>query len=196
MIDRLSQCDEALLNKLKGLMLPNELGVITEVPVLYIDPEKELQLETKPAIVIYRAGVYPDNNRWTNDLFYDNLQYAENGDLVQVDERDAPDPYNVYYGIRLFYEYQEDGVELNNHIMKILRRGAYLNIGEYKYDMFFVSYRNPDVTYRDFGEIKENEQRTFVEQYLYRVETELDNATRITKRTSLELVVNTETKNP
>ena len=195
MIDRLSQVDEAIINKLKGLKVLDSSGEPTEVPVMYIVPEKELVVDKKPSIAIYRAGVYPDNNRWTNDLFYDNFQHS-NGNLVQVDERDAPDPYNVYYGIRLFYEYQEDGVELNNHIMKVLRRGAYLNIGDHKYDIFFVSYKNPDVTYRDFGEIKGNDDRLFVEQYLFRVETELDNAERTTKKTSIELIVNTSTKNP
>lgn len=194
MIDKLSQCDEAMKSRLKGLMLPDAFGTLNEVPVLYIVPEKELVVEQKPAIAFYRAGVYPDNNRWTNDLFYDNLQFNEVGDLVQLDERNAPDPYNVYYGIRLFYEFQEDGVELNNHIMKVLRRGSYLTIGANNYDVFFVSYKNPDVTYRDFGEIKESEDRTFVEQYLFRLETELDNSERITKKTSLELIVTTETK--
>jgi hypothetical protein len=160
-----------------------------EVPVMYIDPEVEFVPDVKPSIAIYRAGIYPDDYRWTNDKFYDNPKYDDStGDLVSVDEREAPDPYQVYYGIRLYYSYQMDGVILTKHLMKQLRRSSYLDIGGDQYDVMFVSYKNPSSTYKDFGELKENEPREFSEQYLYKVQMELDTAPRETVNVSQELV--------
>jgi hypothetical protein len=187
------QCDLAFINKLKGLKIANEYDELIEVPVLYITPEKEAKIETLPAIAIYRAGVFQNDVRWTNDKFYDNYQFNVDGDPIKVDERDAPDPFDIYYGIRVLYEYHEDGIILNNHIMKSFRRGSYLTIGTHNYDILYVSYRNPDNTYRDFGEIKQNEKRKFVEQYVFKVEIELDNAVRTTLNTSLETIITTHT---
>lgn len=188
MITDFSQCDEALINKLKGLIIEGE-----EVPVLYINPEKEFVISKHPSIVIYRSGVYPDNYRWTNDRFYDNYVYTGDGTPTTVDEREAPIPYNLYYGIRIYYKYQEDGAKLSTYINSVLKRGAYVEIGGDHYDIVFVSYRNPNATYKEFGEQKENEDREFVEQYLYRLEIELDIAQRTTKKLSKELIIRTKT---
>ena len=191
MITDFSQCDEALINKLKGLIIEGE-----EVPVLYISPEKEFVISKYPSIVIYRSGVYPDNYRWTNDKFYDNLTFSEDGTPLSVDEREAPIPYNLYYGIRIYYKYQEDGARLSTYINSVLKRGAFVEIGGDKYDILFVSYRNPNATYKDFGEQREKDDREFVEQYLYRLEIELDISQRITKRLSEGLIINVDTKQP
>ncbi len=191
MITDFSQCDEALINKLKGLIIEGE-----EVPVLYINPEKEFVISKYPSIVIYRSGVYPDNYRWTNDKFYDNLTFSEDGTPLSVDEREAPIPYNLYYGIRIYYKYQEDGARLSTYINSVLKRGAFVEIGGDKYDIVFVSYKNPNATYKDFGEQREKDDREFVEQYLYRLEMELDISQRTTKRLSEGLIINTDTKQP
>ena len=190
MITDFSQCDEALINKLKGLIIEGE-----EVPVLYINPEKEFVTSKHPSIAVYRSGVYPDNYRWTNDRFYDNLAFNEDGTPL-VDEREAPVPYNLYYGIRIYYKYQEDGAKLSTYINSVLKRGAYIEIGGDKYDILFVSYKNPNATYKNFGEQREKEDREFVEQYLYRLEIELDISQRTTKKLSEELIINTDTKQP
>jgi len=191
MITDFSQCDEALINKLKGLIIEGE-----EVPVLYISPEKEFVISKYPSIVIYRSGVYPDNYRWTNDKFYDNLTFSEDGTPLSVDEREAPIPYNLYYGIRIYYKYQEDGARLSTYINSVLKRGAFVEIGGDKYDIVFVSYKNPNATYKDFGEQREKDDREFVEQYLYRLEMELDISQRTTKRLSEWLIINVDTKQP
>ena len=191
MITDFSQCDEALINKLKGLIIEEE-----EVPVLYISPEKEFVISKYPSIVIYRSGVYPDNYRWTNDKFYDNLTFSEDGTPLSVDEREAPIPYNLYYGIRIYYKYQEDGARLSTYINSVLKRGAFVEIGGDKYDIVFVSYKNPNATYKDFGEQREKDDREFVEQYLYRLEIELDISQRTTKKLSKELIINVNTKQP
>ncbi len=183
MITDFSQCDEALINKLKGLIIEGE-----EVPVLYISPEKEFVISKYPSIVIYRSGVYPDNYRWTNDKFYDNITYIVDGIPISIDEREAPIPYNLYYGIRIYYKYQEDGARLSTYINSVLKRGAFVEIGGDYYDIVFVSYRNPNATYKEFGEQKEKEDREFVEQYLYKLEIELDIAPRVTKPVSQQVI--------
>lgn len=194
MIEDFRKVDNAILQKLKGLQVLNEYGELTDVDVIYINPEVEFKVSKYPAFIVYRQGIYPDNYRWTNDKFYDNPQYDETGNLVKVDEREAPDPYNIYYGIRLYYEFQKDGVKLNQHIMSKLRRGSYLDIDGTQYDVFFVSYRNPEATYRTYGQLQQKNQREFYEQYLYKVEIELDNATRETVPISLGLVSNINTQ--
>lgn len=191
MISDFSQCDEALVKKLRGLVIDNE-----EVPVLFVSPEKEFVTSKLPSIVVYRSGVYPDNFRWTNDKFYDNITFNEDGIPISVDEREAPIPYNLYYGIRIYYEYQEDGAKLSTYINSVLKRGAFIEVGGDQYDIVFVSYKNPNATYKEFGEQKENKDREFVEQYLYRLEIELDIAQRTTKKLSKELIINTDTKQP
>ena len=182
---------EALINKLKGLVIEGE-----EVPVLYINPEKEFVTSKHPSIAVYRSGVYPDNFRWTNDRFYDNITFNEDGIPTSIDEREAPIPYNLYYGIRVYYKYQEDGARLSTYINSVLKRGASIEVGGDQYDIVFVSYKNPNATYKEFGEQRENEDREFVEQYLYRLEIELDIAQRTTKKLSEELIINTDTKQP
>ena len=191
MITDFSQCDEALINKLKGLIIEGE-----EVPVLYINPEKEFVTSKHPSIAVYRSGVYPDNYRWTNDRFYDNLTFSGYGTPLSVDEREAPIPYNLYYGIRIYYKYQEDGAKLSTYINSVLKRGAFVEIGGDKYDIVFVSYKIPNATYKDFGEQREKDDREFVEQYLYRLEMELDISQRTTKRLSEWLIINVDTKQP
>lgn len=189
MITDFSQCDEAMITKLSGLSIDGK-----EVPVIYITPEREFRPSVLPTIAIYRAGVYPDNRRWTNDKFYDNPSFRDDGSLQTLDEREAPIPYMIYYAIRIFYEYQEDGARLNSFINTVLKRGAYAEIGGECYDIVFISYRNPEITYKDFGEQKENEEREFVEQYLYKLEIELDVANRQTVGVSKELIIKTQQK--
>lgn len=192
-ITDITQCDTALIEKLSGLKVDDGQGNMIDVPVVYIDPEVEFVASVLPTIAVYRAGIYPDPYRWTNDKFYDNPVYDENGELVSVNEREAPDPYTIYYGIRIFYEYQIDGALVNKHLLTKLRRGAYLSIGGDLYDVLFVSYKNPEATYRTFGELKENEQREFYEQFLYKVQIELDNATRAEVKVSKDLVTQVTT---
>lgn len=187
MIKDFSQCDGAIINLLRGVKANGE-----EVPVIYINPEKEFVIAKYPTIAVYRAGIYPDNWRWTNDKFYDNISFDEEGNPISIDEREAPIPYNVYYGIRIYYQFQEDGMEINSQLLYILRRGAYVEIDGIKYDLEYVSYRNPNATYKDFGEQKENEDREFVEQYMYKLEVELDGAERVSKHLAKELVINVD----
>jgi|SRR3712207_3521581 len=169
MINDLRQVDKAFKDKLEGLKIEDK-----EVPVLYINPEGELKVEEYPAIVIFRSGAYPDNNRWYNDTIKYDWEYYSNGAPKSVKEKPNPLPYNIYYSVRLYYQYQSDGVVMNTHMMRVLDRVAYLPIEGDKYDVQFVSYKNPNATYREFGTVKENKEREFIDQYLYKVEINLE----------------------
>jgi hypothetical protein len=180
MINTIQPVDDALKLKLDGLIVKDTDGTDYTVPVFFIDPEKEFSSEKYPYIAYYRAGIYPDNARWTNDLFYDDPTFdSSSGDLMAVKARKAPVPYAVYYGIRLYYQYNEDGVQMNTYMLTNLPRGAYLEMSGEKYDIEFISFKNPNSTYREFGVIKGNKPREFVDQYLYKVSIELDNAVRV-----------------
>lgn len=172
-VTNFSEIDVALVGKLRGLVIDGK-----DVPVVYINPEKEFTPPSLPMIAIYRNGVHPDTSRWTNDTFYSDYVLDGNGTPISVNQREAPSPYNVYYGVRIFYEFQEDGAYLNTHISSVTRRGAFVVIDGDSYDIFFVSYKNPYATLKEFGELRENKPREFVEQYLIRIETELDFGTK------------------
>jgi len=208
MITDFRQVDEAMKSKLEGCKLIRN-GIEFTVPVVYIDPEKEFRkvipgedlsnceldennqvifnqgdyyAYTQPTIAFYRAGIFPDNERWDNNTLYDNPEYDNTNSLIGMTGRRAPDPYLIYYGIIFYYDFQQEGVLINRHIINSLRRGAFLTIEGDSYDVFFLSYRNPNTTYKDFGDMQEKEVRLFSEQYLFKVEGELDLGVRKPKK--------------
>lgn len=176
MITDLRQVDQAFKDKLEGLKIGDKV-----VPVIYINPEGEFKLEEYPAIVVFRSGAYPDDERWYNDVIRYDYEYWANGAPKSSKEKPNPLPYNIYYSVRLYYDYQGDGVQLNTHMMRTLHRGSYLPIGDDKYDVLFVSYKNPNATYREFGVVKENKDREFIDQYLYKVEINLETGIEVDK---------------
>lgn len=165
----IEQYDKAIMDKLRGLTID---GI--EVPVLYISPDKEFRDSKLPCFTVNRSGVYPDMYRWQNEYYYDNEQYDEEDNLITVDVRERPHPYSFYYGIRVNYEFQEDGMLMTQHLQRTIRRGASIVIDGYSFDIEFVSYKNPSATYKDFGEIKSKERREFTEQYLFKIQGALD----------------------
>lgn len=171
----IEQYDRAIMEKLQGL-------VIDDVPVevLYVSQEKESRESKLPCFTIHRAGAYPDMYRWQNDVIYDNEVYDIDGNLESVDVRERPHPYLFYYGIRINYEYQEDGMLMTQHLHKALKRGTTITLDGYSFDVEFVSYKNPSATYKDFGEFKAKDRREFSEQYLFKVLGALDFTERVT----------------
>lgn len=170
MITQLSQVDRAVQNALAGLIID---GV--EVPSLYINPEdvSEFKADNYPSIVFYRSGAYPDVYREITDKIYAPI-FDQDGFVTSVNEKSNPTPLNVYYGIRLYYKFNEDGAYMNTFILQKFPRVSAINIDGELYDIVFVSYKNPNATYREFGVIKKNEPREFTDQYLYRVEINLE----------------------
>lgn len=169
MITTLRQVDEAFQKKISGCKIGDK-----EVPVYYIDPEGEFTPEVYPAMAVFRSGAYQDFNRYSNDTFEFDVVLNSEGNKQSSKRSPNPEPYNVYYSIRLYYNYQSDGTDMNTFVMRTLNRTAYLPIDGDKYDVGFVSYKNPNATYREFGVIKENKEREFIDQYLFKVEMNLD----------------------
>jgi hypothetical protein len=180
MITKIETVDTAFYNKLVGMATTDDEGNAQSIPVVYIDPEPEFKAEAYPSIVFYRMGIYPNTEKYINDVFYDNYTFDSSGNPLTVQKRNAPEPFIVYYGVRLYYQYQRDGLIMTDGLLARFRRGSYLDIDGDKYDASMVSYRNPNSSYRQFGEIKKDEPREFIDQYLYRVDIELDNAVRET----------------
>jgi hypothetical protein len=176
-----------MLEKLKGLIVTGDEGDI-EVPVIYINPDAEFKAESYPAFVICRSGAYPDVYRYSEDKYYE-YTYDSSGNPTSALERNNPEPYNIYYSIRLYYTYQRHGMELNTHIMKTLRRTAYLDIDNDTYDILFVSYKNPNATYREFGKFKEDQPDESIDQYLFRIEMNLEVDSPVQKQLLTQLPI-------
>lgn len=173
MITSLRQIDGAFKKHLEGLTITNAEGEEVLVPVHYINPEGEFQCEHYPAIVIFRSGAYPDQSRYSNNTYTISEDTSESGRLRSRKVIKNPEPYQIFYSVRLYYNYQSDGEAMNTFMMKQFKIGAYLEIEGGKYDTYLISYKNPNSTYREFGIIDEKKGREFIDQYLYRVDINL-----------------------
>ena len=170
MIESLMDVDKAFKEALMGLKVEDADGNLVDVPVCYINPESQFEVMKYPVFVIYRSGAYPDPARYSNDTYRVSTEYYSNGNPKSAQDIKNPEPYKIYYNVRLYYNYQVDGLSMNSYLMRKFKRGAYLEICGDKYDIDMVSYKNPNSTYREFGDIKENKEREFVDQYLYSID--------------------------
>ena len=128
-----------------------------------------------PCIVVFRNGVYPDVYGWRYDssTYIIDVEYNEQGLPIRGKEVKSTEPYNIYYGIRIYYEYLEDGADMNFFVTKRTRRGSYVVIDGEGFDLEFLSYKNPEGTYRTFGEVQEKEIKTYQDQYLFKLKADL-----------------------
>lgn len=183
MIKTVEQCDEAVVKHFKGLKIEDEEGNDREVPVVFISPQKqysedipdeyyEAVKDRLPCLVVFRDGIYPDVLGWRydNSTYYEDVIYDEKtGKPISGVEVKATEPYNIYYGVRAYYKYQSDGAKMNFFLTRKSKRGAYVIIDEEGYDFDFISYRNPEITYKTFGRMKEKNVRYHIDQYLYKL---------------------------
>lgn len=165
-VTSLMEVDEALINKLSGFKLGDY-----EVPVLFVNPTPEFQFEVFPSIVIFRNGVYPDIYSWRWGYGY---MYELDLENKAGTKREFPLPYLVYYSLRVYYQYQEDGAILNTYLNTKLHRGSYITINDENYDIFFVSYSNPNAGYKNYGEFEKDGRQLLFDQYLFKVSIDLD----------------------
>ena len=141
------------------------------VAVTYYTPDVDLlSVDKLPVIAIYRTNPFRDVSRWNNNHEYvDSPEYDERGNLVSVNTRRFPEPWAVLYGLRVVYESQQDGVELNNQILRRVSRDDVINIKGYNYLIEMETAGMWGSQYKDFGRI-ENGRRRFQERYNYRVD--------------------------
>lgn len=192
LLESIQIIDEAVINKMKSFATINS----TPVQVTYLNPEEEYTIETYPEIIIYRVGSFEETMRLTLSKLRDDFVY--NGDnLVQLSERDYPIPMNFLYVIRLYYEYQEDGAQMNLDMLKNLPPRpypCYITINNVDYDFVFDGHRLFRSSKDDFGLIKFKEtdnNRVFCDQYFYYFCSDLDLFAKETNTTVQEIIITT-----
>ena len=172
MLKSIQQLDGAMLEKLRGIKVRDEDGNIIEVPIKFISTDRGYEEPAKlPAIILYRNGVYPDvyGYRWDNSTYLVDKEYNENGDVIKAKEVPATQPYNAYYGVFLYYEYEEDGALMTMQVNKKLHRGSYLAIDGYGYDIEYLEYKHVGATFEQFGDRKKDEVKPKSERFLFRI---------------------------
>ncbi|AEZ50542.1 hypothetical protein F400_gp095 [Bacillus phage BCD7] len=179
------ELDLAFMQKLTGLIINGE-----EVPVHYFNPDLDVEEKVLPKIVFFRDTPFPDYSRLLTDDVEDNHVFDAEGKLIAVDRRQAPEPWSVMYNIRLYYEFQQDGVKILQHIRRRLplRRAELLVKGQ----LYPVEYQGARVwgaQYKDFGETKEG-KREFNDSLIYKVDFQLDVYDRVTHSITHDIILN------
>lgn len=195
--------DKAMKTKLSACTINSTL-----VPAIYINPEEEFVVETFPSIVFYRTSVVQDKQRTCTDVFKDN-PVITGGNLMQLSERKAPLAMKILYNIRLFYQYQSDGVILNAFMLKnfpprpypcflnVVTKDAVYNASNelvsaaelFPCDLEYINSVSPQSSSKFFGTINEaTEERTFCDQHLYWCEIDLDLFDRVVVKTVQEVI--------
>ena len=161
-ITSLEELDTALVERFMGIMIDGK-----EVPVYYYTPDIDLVKVEAPAIVIYRTNPFLDTSRITNDEYF--FDTTETG----VTKREHPEPWSALYSVKTLYEYQLDGIALNDKILRLFRRGGYLTVKNVDYHVEMTSAGLWGSQYKDFGRVEDG-QRKFQETYSYRIDFMLE----------------------
>lgn len=145
------------------------------VNIVYYSPDVDLnELKDLPAICIYRKQPFRDVSRWNNHHEYlDSPEYDEYGNLVAISKRKFPEPWAILYGLRVVYDMQIDGVELNNQILRKVERDDIIRIKGYPYLIELETAGMWGSQYKDFGRIEDGRRR-FNERYDYRIDVWLE----------------------
>ena len=197
-LNNISVLDEALIEKLEAVAFIGETTP-TPIPIIYVHPEEEFVAETFPSIIVYRLAQIRDGQRITLSKFRDKYVYDKDGKLTTLDERESPLPVKFLYAIRLYYEYNSDGAEMNLLMLRNFPpqpKPCYLTIDGYDYDLVYISHSllqsggEADFSTIKFKEI--DERRIFCDQYMYFCEASLDIFNAETKKTVKEIIVDTQ----
>lgn len=179
------ELDGGFQQKLSGCVVDG-----TTVPVSYMTPDVDFKPKTFPEIIFYRDDEYFDGRRWVNEPIIDNEQLNIEGNLVSIDKRRAPEPWNVLYVVVVYFKFQEDGAEISKFIRKKFARPASIMVGERQYDCINLPKSPQGAGYKDFGTVEKG-KREFADKYLFRVETILDIHDRETVKVVQDVVLNT-----
>jgi hypothetical protein len=189
-IHTLDELDLAMRNKLRGMSIDGNA-----IEPKYYSPDVDFIDAIPPAIIYYRSGQNPDPSRYSEDRVRDNPIYDADGNLLQYDVRNAPEPWSITYNVRTISEYKSDLPKMARHIMlKFPQRFSFITVKGVDYDVDFISHNLPGANYKDFGKTEEG-SKEFSEQFLLRVNVLLDMSERETAKLVKEVVVNTTTSN-
>ena len=185
-IHTFEEVDEAFAEKFSHIKVDGK-----PVKVVYATPDVDLFSNVElPAIAFYRNPPYRDVDRWNNHHeFIDSPVYDENGRLIGVSKREFPEPWSVNYRVRVAYDLQEHGVQLNNQIFRAVKRDDFITVKGYNYWIDLTRARTfgeGGFDSRMFGQIRDGRRR-FQESYDYRVDLWLEIDERRKYKTVLEV---------
>lgn len=187
-IRSLEELDIALFEKFSGVMIEGKVIAPT-----YYTPDVDLVELEAPAIVLYRTNPYRDLTRWNNnEEFSDNPVYDGEGNLTGIDSRLSPEPWSIAYTVKTLYEYQEDGVKLNDFMLRLFPRGSYITINNVDYAVEALSAGLWGSQYKDFGKTEDGKRR-FQETYAFRVDFYLEVDNRRPQKIVREVVIENRT---
>lgn len=168
-INSFEEVDTAMFDIISGFTVGGQ-----PVEVTYYTPDVDLVKVDPPALVIYRTMPYRDLSRWSNEEdFYDNPVLNEEGNPVEVDSRKHPEPWSIMYTVKTVYEYQSDGVTLNDNILRLFPRGSYITINNVDYPVEQTTAGLWGSQYKDFGRVEDG-KRKFQETYTFKVDVYLE----------------------
>ena len=194
-ITSFEEIDRAIYEKLTGLVIDGEV-----VPVNIYQPDLDLEDANLPMIVVFRSYESQDTRRMISyNEIRDSAVILTDDDGNEYPDsfaiRDEPEPWNIYYTIRLYAAYHQDMNAMKWHFRKAFPKVAYVEIKGVKYDVFHVTFDLNWSGLREFGKMEEG-KREMVEQYLIRLEASLDLSDRRTVKTAKELHINVQSSDP
>lgn len=185
-IQSFHEVDEAFAEKFSHITVDGK-----PVKIFYATPDVDLSEKVElPAIAFYRNPPYRDVERWNNNFeFLDAPVYNESGNLVGIGTREFPEPWSITYKLRAVYDLQEHGVQLNNQLLRAVKRDDYITIKNYNYWIELARARTfgeGGFDSRIFGRIEDGRRR-FQDSFDYRVDIWLEIDERKTINTVTEL---------
>lgn len=180
------EVDEAFAKKFSHITVDGK-----PVKIFYATPDVDLSKKVElPAIAFYRNPPYRDLDRWNNNFeFLDSPVYDDEGKLVGIGKREFPEPWSVTYKLRIAYDLQEHGVQLNNQLLRAVKRDDYIRIKENNYWIDLVrakTFGEGGFDSRIFGRIEDGRRR-FQDSFDYRVDIWLEIDERKVVKTVNEL---------
>ena len=194
LLNSIVKLDEAIINKIASHAFLGSTTPIS-IPVYYINPEEEFVIEEFPSIIVYRIGNVRYGSRIFLPKFRSDYKYDEQGKLEAISERESPLPISFLYVIRLYYEYNEDGAEMNIMMLKHFPpqpKPCYITIDGVDYDLVQIHHKLLNSDDKQFGLIKYKEKdktRVFCDQYMYFCDTDLDIFDKVERKTVKEIII-------
>ena len=185
-IQSFHEVDEAFAKKFSHITVDGK-----PVKLFYATPDVDLFSNVElPAIAFYRNPPYRDVERWNNNFeILDTPVYNEDGHLVGLSKREFPEPWSVTYRLRTAYDLQDHGVQLNNQLLRAVKRDDYIRIKDYNYWIDLVRARTfgeGGFDSRIFGRIEDGRRR-FQDSFDYRVDIWLEIDERKDVKTVIEM---------
>lgn len=185
-IQSFHEVDEAFAHKFSHIKVDGK-----PIRIVYATPDVDLFKNVElPAIAFYRNPPFRDVERWNNHHeIIDSPERNEQGNIIAVSKREFPEPWSLNYRLRTVYDLQEHGVQLNNQILRAIKRDDYITVKGYNYWIDLTrakTFGEGGFDSKTFGQIKDGRRR-FQESFDYRVDIWLEVDERRKVNTVLEI---------